>query len=81
MSLVHRFRYGVLALTVVLFVLIWYAYAAIVNNADSLASPANTLYWFNQLTFNPSVHALFVSGLATTMGAIFEGFAIAAIIG
>ena len=81
MSVVYRFRYGVLALTVVAFVLIWYAYAAIVNNPHSLASPSDTLAWFNQLAFNPPVHDLFVSGMEISLTAIFEGFAIAAVIG
>lgn len=81
MSAVYRFRYGVLALTVVVFVLIWYAYAGFVNNPHALASPSDTLYWFNQLAYNPGVHDLLVSGLQTTITAIFEGFAIATVIG
>lgn len=81
MSLVHRFRYGVLALTVVAFMLIWYAYAAIVNNPFSLASPSDTLYWFNQIAYNPGVNQLFFSGLQVTVSAIFEGFFLAAIVG
>ncbi len=81
MSQVYRFRYGILALTVVLALLIWYVYAAVVNDPYSLASPADTLYWFNQLAYNPGVNQLLVSGLQLTMTAIFEGFAIAAVIG
>lgn len=81
MSLVYRFRYGVLALTVVLFLLVWYVAATIINNADSIASLPNTVYWFGQFAFNPLVNQLFVSGLETTLSAIFEGFAIAVVIG
>ncbi len=81
MSTVYRFRHGILALTVVLFVLIWYAYAAFVNNPHALATPMDTLNWFGQMTYNPNVHGLLVSGLQLTLTAIFEGFAIAAIIG
>lgn len=81
MSFLYRFRYAILALTVVLFILIWEAAAAIINNEDSLASPANTWHWFQQLTYIPEIHSLLVSGLQTTMAAIFEGFAIAAVIG
>lgn len=81
MSFVYRFRYAVLALTVVIFVLIWQAAATIVNNLNSLTTPANTLHWFWELTYNPAVHQLFVSGIGTTLKAIFEGFAIAAVVG
>ncbi len=81
MSLVYRFRYGILALTVVLFVLIWYLAALIVNNPFSLASPSDTLHWFGELTYNPLVHQLLVNGLETTLGAIFEGFILATIVG
>jgi ABC-type nitrate/sulfonate/bicarbonate transport system permease component len=81
MTLVYRLRYAILALTVVLFVLIWYAYAGYINNRNALASPADTLGWFYQLAFNPGVHNLLVGGLTETMLAIFEGFAIAAVIG
>lgn len=81
LSSVYRFRYGVLALTVVGFVLAWFAYAAILNNPHALASPADTLNWFNQMAFNPPVHNLLVSGLQISLTAIFEGFAIAAVVG
>lgn len=81
MSAMYRFRYGVLALTVVAFVLIWYAYAAIVNNPHALASPSDTLFWFNQLLYNPGVNYLLVTGLQVTIMAIFEGFAIATVVG
>lgn len=81
MSSAYRFRYGVLALTVVAFVLVWYAYAAFVNNPHALASPSDTLFWFNQLAYNPAVNSLLVSGLQISLTAIFEGFAIAAVIG
>jgi ABC-type nitrate/sulfonate/bicarbonate transport system permease component len=81
MSFVYRYRFGVLALTVVGFVLLWDAYSAIVNNPSSLASPSDTLHWFYLLTYNPGVHGILVSGLQLTLTAIFEGFAIAAVIG
>ncbi len=81
MNFVYRFRYAILALTVVASVLIWYALAAIVNNSFAVASPSNTLYWFGQITYNPAVHALFVNGLEISLVAIFEGFILAAVVG
>lgn len=81
MSLVYRYRFGVLALTVVGFVLVWDAVSVLINNADAIGSPSATLNGFYMLTFNPAVHGLLVSGLQVTMTAIFEGFAIAAVIG
>lgn len=81
MSVVYRFRYGILALTVVLFVLIWYAAAAIINNSFAFASPSDTLYWFGQLTYNPTIHAFFVKGLEISLVAIFESFVLAAVVG
>lgn len=81
MSVVYRFRFGILALTVVLAVLIWYGFAAYINNPFSLASPMDTLHWFNEIAFNGGVHQLFVGSLELSLAAIFEGFALAAIVG
>lgn len=81
MSQLYKFRYPILALTVVAFILIWYAMGILINNLDSFASLENTYSWFNEIATNPLVNSLFVSGLETTILAIFEAFAIAAVIG
>lgn len=81
MSVAYRYRFPVIALTVVIAVLIWDAAATIINNPKTIASPADSWVWFGKLANDPGVHNLFVTGLQTTMAAIFEGFAIAAVIG
>lgn len=84
MSSVYRYRFPILALTVVVAGLVWDAAAAIINKPNaiaSMASPAGTLHNFEQMASNPGVHNLVFNGLAITMEAIFEGFAIAAVIG
>lgn len=81
MSTVYRYRFPIIALTVVMFVLIWDAASKLVNNPNALASPANTWGWFGKMAYNSGVHNLLVSGLSLTMKAIFEGFAIAAVVG
>ncbi|MDH2899944.1 MAG: ABC transporter permease subunit [archaeon] len=86
MSAVYRYRFGILAATVVGFVLIWDAFAALVHNPFALAppwgsAPYDVVYWFGQITYNPQIHALFVSSLSTTIVAIFEGFVLATVVG
>jgi ABC-type nitrate/sulfonate/bicarbonate transport system permease component len=86
MSTVYRFRFGILAGTVFGFVLLWYAIASFVNNPFALArpwgdAPYDVVYWFGQIAYNPQIHALFVGSLSTTIVAIFEGFALATVVG
>ena len=81
MSLVYRYRFGILALTVVGFVLVWDVLSLMINNADAIASPGGTLQSFYLMTYNPLIHSELVSALQVTMMEIFEGFAIAAVVG
>jgi ABC-type nitrate/sulfonate/bicarbonate transport system permease component len=87
MTNVYRFRYAILAFTVVAFLLIWYAIAEIIHNPFTLATPfggsgfSDVLYSFEQIAFNPSINSLFVSSLKISVSAIFEGFALATIVG
>ncbi|MDG6999233.1 MAG: ABC transporter permease, partial [Nitrososphaerota archaeon] len=81
MSTAYRYRFPIIALTVVVAVLIWEEMAAIINNPKTIASPADSLHWFREMIYNPGVRHLVFTGLGQTMAAIFEGFAIAVVVG
>jgi ABC-type nitrate/sulfonate/bicarbonate transport system permease component len=84
MSFVYRFRYVILLLTFVVAGLIWYAAATIINNPFAMATPANSWYWLTRLFTDPTIYGGpngFLYALWTTLLAIFEGFALAVVVG
>lgn len=80
-AIVDRYRIPILAGTVVAFVLIWEIIAMAVNNSLMIAGPVQTGQDFVQLIYNPDLQSRFLFGSASTLSAIFAGFALAAVIG
>ncbi|MDG6995494.1 MAG: ABC transporter permease [Nitrososphaerota archaeon] len=77
----YKYRFPILALTVLGFVLVWWAVADIVNNVQDIAGPYGTAQQFMMLFTYPPYSNLFFSAFQTTIISIFGGFALAAVIG
>ena len=78
---VYKYRFPILLLTVVIFVALWWAVAAFVNNPDDLAGPLATAQQFWMLFTFPPYSGLFFTSFQTTIISIIGGFALAAVVG
>jgi ABC-type nitrate/sulfonate/bicarbonate transport system permease component len=74
-------RYAILALTVAVFVLVWWALAAIKNNPQQFAGPIQTVQAFIQIFTNPVLRSTVLASLEVTLTSVFFGFSLAVIVG
>jgi NitT/TauT family transport system permease protein len=81
LNIVYRFRFPILAATVVVFVAVWWVVALRLNNAQQVAGPMDTAKAFSQIYSNTDIRKAFFGALGTTMLSIFEGFALAVVVG
>ena len=77
----YKYRFPILALTVVAFVTAWWAVAAFVNNTQSIAGPFGTAQQFEMIFTYPPYWKLFAPSFETTIISILGGFALAAVVG
>jgi NitT/TauT family transport system permease protein len=74
-------RYTILPASLALFVIVWWAIAAVVNNTREIAGPVATGTAFVRLFTDPPLTKLMLSGLEVTVTSILLGFLIAAVVG
>ena len=77
----NLWRYLILAGSVASFVFIWWVVAGTVNNPSMVAGPVSTLNEFVRLFSDPALTAQLESGVQTTLGSIFVGFALSVLVG
>jgi ABC-type nitrate/sulfonate/bicarbonate transport system permease component len=74
-------NYLSLIISICLFVLVWWVVARAINNPSMVASPESTWYQFTRLYTDPALSSQLVSGIQTTLGSVFLGFALSVIVG
>jgi len=80
-SIVNRYRYPFLFLTIIVFVAVWWVVAKIVNDPYALAGPVSTAKAYYQLFAQSSLRNLFITSIESTLLSIFLGFVLAVAIG
>lgn len=73
--------YLYLLASIAVFIAAWWVLALIIHNPQAMASPYATAQAFGQLYMKPSIRSLFLVSLGQTLSSVFEGFALAAVVG